>query len=252
MAATNIFLISLSIICLSSVAQVAAGFTGSLIHQQQQQLQQRRRIAVSRHSTLLPKMETAITTAPSLLNKDHNNADREDEAVVNVVLVTGFESFNRDLYRKAGQLLPPQLGNVNVQVFADSDIRCRTSSSSSTDNEFTKAVKNADVFIGSLIFDYDDVVAVSNLLNSHIKDGPRLIFECATELMSYNKVGSFSMDKKQEGESSVGSNSSSAPGPPPAIKAILNKFSSGKEEDKINGYLKMLKVGPDLLKFIPG
>jgi magnesium chelatase subunit H len=41
-------------------------------------------------------------------------------------------------------------------------------------------------------------------------------------------------------------------GPPAPIKAILSKFSSGKEEDKINGYLKMLKVGPDLLKFIPG
>jgi magnesium chelatase subunit H len=36
------------------------------------------------------------------------------------------------------------------------------------------------------------------------------------------------------------------------IKAILSKFSSGKEEDKINGYLKMLKIGPDLLKYIPG
>ena len=41
-------------------------------------------------------------------------------------------------------------------------------------------------------------------------------------------------------------------GPPAPIKAILSKFSSGKEEDKINGYLKMLKVGPDLLKYIPG
>jgi hypothetical protein len=46
--------------------------------------------------------------------------------------------------------------------------------------------------------------------------------------------------------------SSGQSGPPAPIKAILSKFSSGKEEDKINGYLKMLKVGPDLLKFIPG
>ena len=41
-------------------------------------------------------------------------------------------------------------------------------------------------------------------------------------------------------------------GPPPAVKAILSKFSSGKEEDKLAGYLKMLKIGPDLLKFVPG
>jgi magnesium chelatase subunit H len=65
--------------------------------------------------------------------------------------------------------------------------------------------------------------------------------------MAYNKVGSFNMESKKGEDGSGGSD-----GPPPAIKAILNKFSSGKEEDKINGYLKMLKVGPDLLKFIPG
>lgn len=41
-------------------------------------------------------------------------------------------------------------------------------------------------------------------------------------------------------------------GPPPAVKAILSKFSSGKEEDKLSGYIKLLKFGPDLLKFIPG
>lgn len=41
-------------------------------------------------------------------------------------------------------------------------------------------------------------------------------------------------------------------GPPPAVKAILKQFSSGKEEDKIGGYLKLLKFGSDLLKFVPG
>lgn len=113
-------------------------------------------------------------------------------------------------------------------VFADSDIRT-TNEGISTN--FANAVKNADAFIGSLIFDYDDVVAVSSLL-SHVR-GPRLIFESATELMSFNRVGTFNMESSDDGPS----------GPPPAVKAILNKFSSGKEEDKINGYLKMLKVG---------
>jgi hypothetical protein len=64
--------------------------------------------------------------------------------------------------------------NIIIIVFADSDIR--------SSPEFSSAVQNADIFIGSLIFDYDDVVFVSALLD-HVK-GPRLIFECATELMS--------------------------------------------------------------------
>jgi magnesium chelatase subunit H len=41
-------------------------------------------------------------------------------------------------------------------------------------------------------------------------------------------------------------------GPPAPVKAILRKFSSGKEEDTINGYLKLLKIGPTLLKYVPG
>ena len=202
----------------------------------------KRRIPISRlHSTLTPETE-AVTTSfndddDNDIEHDNDNDDGNKDTV-NIVLTTGFESFNRDLYQKAGQLLPPQLSSrIHLQVFCDSDIR-------SSSSEFATAVQNADLFIGSLIFDYDDVMAVSELL-PHVK-GPRLLFECATELMAFNKVGSFNMEAKQDGSGS------SSDGPPPAVKAILNKFSSGKEEDKINGYLKMLKVGPDLLKFIPG
>ncbi len=191
------------------------------------------------HSTLSPETTDAAVTKSfnNALGEDTNgNKDDKDDTTVNVVLTTGFESFNRDLYQKAGKLLPPQL-NINLQVFADSDIR-------SSKTEFATAVQNADLFIGSLIFDYDDVIAVAELL-PFVK-GPRLLFECATELMAYNKVGTFNMEAKGDKDGS------GSDGPPPAIKAILNKFSSGKEEDKISGYLKMLKVGPDLLKFIPG
>ena len=153
-----------------------------------------------------------------------------------IVLVAGFESFNRDLYEKAAKEL-----DVDLTVFADKDIRLEGGvTDDSVNPEFAQAVKNADAFIGSLIFDYDDVLAVKNLLDE-IK-GPRLIFESATELMSFNKVGSFSMEPKGDGPA----------GPPPAVKAVLSKFSSGKEEDKINGYLKLLKIGPTLLKYVPG
>ena len=40
-------------------------------------------------------------------------------------------------------------------------------------------------------------------------------------------------------------------GPPPAVKKVLSLFGSGKEEDKLAGYLSFLKIGPKLLKFLP-
>ena len=173
----------------------------------------------------------------------------EGIGIPDVVLVAGFESFNRDLYLRAAERLPEGT-RVNLRVFADSEIRrpVRPTEAGGRDGDesinpdFAAAMRGADAFVGSLIFDYDDALAVKELL-PHVK-GPRLVFESATELMTYNRVGTFSMEQKegQDGPS----------GPPPAVKAILNKFSSGKEEDKISGYLKMLKVGPDLLKYVPG
>lgn len=181
---------------------------------------------ITRYTTTLPS--TTISKEESAI------LPKQDDSGVNVVLITGFESFNRYLYEEAGRLLPPEC-KVNLKVFADSDIQNKP-------KQFAEAVKESDIFIASLIFDYDDVVAVTNLLDEE-SSGPtsRLCFECATELMTYNHIGTFSMESGDEPS-----------GPPPAVKAILNKFSSGKEEDKINGYLKLLKVGPDLLKFIPG
>lgn len=41
-------------------------------------------------------------------------------------------------------------------------------------------------------------------------------------------------------------------GPPPAVKKVLSLFGSGREEDRMTGYLSFLKIGPQLLKFIPG
>lgn len=170
-----------------------------------------------------------LERSPAFGQREEGGADNP-----NIVLVAGFESFNKELYVKAAK----SLGDVHLKVFADNEIRV---SPTETNPVFAAAMKNADIFVGSLIFDYDDVIAVEALL-PHVK-GPRLLFECSLELMEYNEVGTFNMKKSSTGEKA---------GPPPAVKAILSQFGSGKEEDRVAGYVKLLKFGPDLLKFVPG
>lgn len=195
------------------------------------------------HSSFVRHSRLYASTLPPPTKTDVKNENQPEPTDRNdgkphIVLVAGFESFNRDLYMQAAADLP-----IHLTVFADTDIRIGPAVSeeeTGINPEFAKAVKDADAFIGSLIFDYDDVLAVKQLLKD-VK-GPRLIFESATELMEYNSVGSFNMMPSGDGPA----------GPPPAVKAIISKFSSGKEEDKISGYLKLLKVGPELLKFVPG
>ena len=135
-----------------------------------------------------------------------------------IVLISGFESFNCALYEKCAQSVA---ADVKVSVFSDRDVQSRK-------EEVAAALDRADAFVGSLLFDYDDVEWLAPRVQS-VK-GPRLVFECATELMEFNRVGGFEM--KGGG------------GPPPAVKALLSKFGSGREEDKLQGYLKMLKMGP--------
>ena len=135
-----------------------------------------------------------------------------------IVLISGFESFNCALYEKCAQSVA---ADVKVSVFSDRDVQSRK-------EDVAAALARADAFVGSLLFDYDDVEWLAPRVQS-VK-GPRLVFECATELMEFNRVGGFEM--KGGG------------GPPPAVKALLSKFGSGREEDKLQGYLKMLKIGP--------
>ena len=96
------------------------------------------------------------------------------------------------------------------------------------------------MFFGSLLFDFDQVEWLRDAVS---KIPTRFVFESALELMSETSVGSFEMKPAPDGEKA---------GPPPAVKAILAKFGSGKEEDKLVGYLSFLKLGPALLKFVPG
>ena len=129
--------------------------------------------------------------------------------------------------------------------------------------EVERSISEADCIIMSLIFDYDDALKVTELLQKYDNVKCRLIFESATEIMKLNQLGSFSM-MTADGLSETSSpytmeeidrgmiDQQDQSGPPPAVRAILSKFSSGKEEDKLQGYLQLLKVGPDLLKYFPG
>ncbi len=145
-----------------------------------------------------------------------------------IVLIAGFESFNANLYRKAAEMATARCRELEVIVFSDRDI---TTSSDKVET----ALQSADVFFGSLIFDYDQVI----WLRSRVKDIPiRLVFESALELMSLTQLGKFVIGDQPKGM-------------PKPVKFILSKFSNSREEDKLAGYLSFLKTGPKLLKYIP-
>ncbi|MBW4599798.1 MAG: magnesium chelatase subunit H [Calothrix sp. FI2-JRJ7] len=145
-----------------------------------------------------------------------------------IVLIAGFESFNADLYRKAAEMAVLRCPELDVCVYSDRDI-------SSKQVEVEAALKNADVFFGSLLFDYDQVI----WLRERIAEIPiRLVFESALELMALTKIGAFSIGDKPKGM-------------PKPVKFILDKFSNGREEDKLAGYISFLKIGPKLLKYVP-
>jgi magnesium chelatase subunit H len=145
-----------------------------------------------------------------------------------IVLIAGFESFNADLYRKAADLTQARCPELDIRVFSDRNITTNSA-------EVEAALKGADVFFGSLLFDYDQVL----WLRDRIARIPiRLVFESALELMSLTQLGAFAIGGKPKGM-------------PKPVKFILDKFSQGREEDRLAGYLSFLKVGPKLLKYVP-
>ena len=145
-----------------------------------------------------------------------------------IVLIAGFESFNADLYRKAAELAVSGCQGLEVRVFSDRAL-------ADEPDAVAAALLNADVFFGSLLFDYDAVM----WLRERVQHIPiRLVFESALELMSLTKIGAFQIGDKPKGM-------------PKPVKFILDKFSNGREEDKLAGYISFLKVGPKLLKYVP-
>jgi len=145
-----------------------------------------------------------------------------------IVLIAGFESFNADLYRQAAKLAVARCPELDIRVFSDRALTTEP-------DKVEAALKGADVFFGSLLFDYDQVL----WLQERVKNIPiRLVFESALELMSLTQIGVFKIGDKPKGM-------------PKPVKFILDKFSNGREEDKLAGYISFLKVGPKLLKFVP-
>ncbi|MGB5710818.1 MAG: magnesium chelatase subunit H, partial [Waterburya sp.] len=146
-----------------------------------------------------------------------------------IVLIAGFESFNANLYRQAAEMATGRCRELEIIVFSDRDI-------TTSPDKVETALQSADVFFGSLIFDYDQVM----WLRERVKDILiRLVFESALELMSLTQLGKFAIGDKPKGM-------------PKPVKFILSKFGNSREEDKLAGYISFLKTGPKLLKYIPG
>ena len=145
-----------------------------------------------------------------------------------IVLIAGFESFNAELYRQAARLATSRCPDLDIRVFSD---RALTAEPEAVET----ALENADVFFASLIFDYDQVL----WLRERVQRIPiRLVFESALELMSLTQIGAFKIGDRPKGM-------------PKPVKFILDKFSKGREEDKLAGYISFLKTGPKLLKYVP-
>jgi magnesium chelatase subunit H len=145
-----------------------------------------------------------------------------------LVLIAGFEAFNIDLYRQAAQSAQGRCPDLQIHVFSDRDLTTHPET-------IAAALQGADIFFSSLIFDYDQVI----WLRERVQAIPiRLVFESALELMSLTRLGQFVIGDRPQGM-------------PKPVQFILSKFSSGREEDKLAGYLSFLKIGPKLLKFVP-
>ncbi|MCP9841761.1 cobaltochelatase subunit CobN [Synechococcus sp. J7-Johnson] len=145
-----------------------------------------------------------------------------------IVLIAGFEAFNAGLYRQAAEKATAQCPQLGIHVFSDRDLAAQPA-------QVEAALQGADAFFASLIFDYDQV----EWLRQRVASIPiRLVFESALELMALTRFGRFTIDAGTSGM-------------PRPVQALLAKFGSGREEDKLAGYIGFLKVGPKLLRFLP-
>jgi len=93
-------------------------------------------------------------------------------------------------------------------------------------------VQDAQVFFG-LLFNYDQVLCTRSHSTHSYSPCIRVL-----ELLSLTQLGAFAIGDKPKGM-------------PKPIKFILDKFSQGREEDHC-WLSELLKIGPKLLKYVPG
>lgn len=77
-----------------------------------------------------------------------NEAD--GKKIFRVVLMAGFETFNRELYKRAAERAVGNCDGLEIFVFTDADI-------DQNPEALASALEGADVFFGSLIFDFNQV-----------------------------------------------------------------------------------------------
>lgn len=106
----NLFLTSLNLVIIKCILSVNSFKTAP----------QSRTVAsrnFHEHKSAQFTRQSIISHNIASLTDDDIDIQRQDEkpaGQVNIVLVTGFESFNRDLYKEAGKLLPREL-DVNLK-----------------------------------------------------------------------------------------------------------------------------------------
>mmetsp|Transcript_24668 Transcript_24668/g.97881 ORF Transcript_24668/g.97881 Transcript_24668/m.97881 type:complete len:1448 (-) Transcript_24668:96-4439(-) len=191
----------------------------------------------------VPHLRSATLEPPpndSVSPKAKNTAPqrRPSAQTKRVVLISGFESFNQALYARSAESASTTRADLDISVFSDRDLLTEAGRT-----RVDAALAQADAVVASLLFDYDDVEWLRP--RAERVGGPRLVFECAAELMSLNRVGSFEIKTSS-------SDTSEAGGAPAVVKTLLKTFGSGREEDRLAAYLSFLKRGPELLKFFPG
>ena len=132
-------------------------------------------------TTPLPLVEVAPATAQKNVGDQPTRHFVEGPPGIppfRIVLLAGFETFNRALYQRAADYAAKQSPGLEIQVFTERDIKQHPAL-------LEAALSEADVFFASLIFDYDEVL----WLTPRIARVPyRFIFESALELMSSTQV----------------------------------------------------------------
>lgn len=197
-----------------------------------------RAIKLPDNDNLFNVNKPTVTSDPSVNIASNNYYPTTPGPKKSIVIIAGFEKFNFQLYQRAIDVAGQQYPDVNIFIFTDNDISERP-------EVVEKALQSSKALLCSLIFDYPVVQWIKKRIQLY-QIPVRFCFESALELMSDTAVGEFSMNAPSGG-------GEQRRGMPAPVKVVLNNLfgTSSREEDKLAGYLKLLKIGPKLLQWIP-